>query len=115
MGYDEALAQRFRTALKEYGKITEKRMMGGVCFFHQGNMLGGADLSSDGTRRFMFRVGKGNEAEALSRPGAEIVVLGKGRRMGGMVFVDGSECDAAGLVDWISLVMTFVGKLPAKP
>ncbi len=35
MAYDEALTQRMRKALKSTEGITEKRMMGGVCFFHQ--------------------------------------------------------------------------------
>lgn len=50
-------------------------------------MLGGVDRTKAGTDRFMFRVGKDNEAEALRRPGAMIVDMG-GRRLGGLVFVD---------------------------
>jgi hypothetical protein len=53
----------------------------------EGNMLGGVDRTKAGTDRFMFRVGKDNEAEALRRPGAMIVDMG-GRRLGGLVFVD---------------------------
>ena len=113
MAYDEDLAERFRQAASRLGAITEKRMMGGQCFFLNGNMLGGADRSKEGLRRLMFRVGKDNLAEALERPGASSMELG-GRRMGGMVFVDAATCDDQALIAWLDLVASFVRTLPAK-
>ena len=92
MAYDEELTDRFRDTLGGQVDISEKRMMGGVCFFLSGNMIGGADRAKDGKGRFMFRVGKDNEKEALFRDGATIVQQG-GRRMGGLVFVDEEACD----------------------
>lgn len=92
MAYDEELAQRMRAALAGQPAFTEKRMMGGVCFFLHGNMLSGADRNKDGMRRLMFRVGKENMAEALARPGAAAMEMG-GRTMGGFVFVDAESCD----------------------
>ena len=62
MGYDESLAQTMRAALGQGGGISEKRMMGAICFFLNGNMVGGVDRPKGGTDRFMFRVGKNNEA-----------------------------------------------------
>ncbi|WP_407332574.1 TfoX/Sxy family protein [Enterovibrio sp. 27052020O] len=108
MAYDEALTQRFRLAVADQEGITDKRMMGGVCFLYQGNMLGGADKG-----RFMFRVGKANEVEALSRPGASAMELG-GRKMSGLIFVDEHAVDDTVLRQWIDLAMTFVATLPAK-
>jgi len=113
MAYDEDLAQAFRDAAAGKATLTEKRMMGGVCFLVSGNMLGGADRTKDGQRRFMFRVGKEREAEALARPGALPVEFGKGR-MGGLVFVDSEACDEEALAAWIDLALEFVGKLPPK-
>jgi hypothetical protein len=113
MAYDEPLASRFRSALDGIVGISEKRMMGGVCFFLNGNMVGGADRAASGDGRFMFRVGKENEDEALSRDGASIVVLGS-KRMGGLIFVGEDHCDDAALGEWISLAFSFVGELPAK-
>jgi len=113
MAYDEELSQRFRDALGGMVAITEKRMMGGVCFMLNGNMVGGADRSKSGERRFMFRVGKDLQAEALERTGAMPVVLGK-RSMGGMVFVDAEDCTDTQLTDWIALTLQFTSKLPAK-
>ena len=113
MAYDEGLAVRFRDALNDRANIVEKRMMGGLCFLHNGNMIGGADKDKQGTGRFMFRVGKDNESKALSRPGASIVKMGS-RRMGGMIFVDEEVCSEQALSDWISLALSFVTTLPPK-
>jgi hypothetical protein len=113
MAYDEDLAARFRAALDGMPGISEKRMMGGVCFLRDGNMIGGADRAKSGDGRFMFRVGKDNEAEALSRPGATVMEQG-GRRMGGLVFVTEDACGAAEMKDWVSLALSFVSTLPPK-
>ncbi len=113
MAYDEELASRFRSALTDMDGVSEKRMMGGICFFHHGNMIGGADRAKSGERCFMFRVGKDSEVEALSRRGATPVEFGA-RRMGGMVFVDASECDEEAIKSWIALTLQFVSALPPK-
>ncbi len=113
MVYDAELASRVEAVLDGMAGVSQKRMMGGVCFLLNGNMIGGADRSKDGVGRYMFRVGKDNEAEALSRPGANIMEMG-GRRMGGMVFVDEAACDTEALKDWVSLALSFVTTLPPK-
>lgn len=114
MAFDEALAARFRDALSGMVGISEKKMMGGMCFMLNGNMIGGAHREKTGEGLFMFRVGKDNEAEALSRPGAQPMEF-TGRRMGGMVFVDVETCDAPTMRDWVSLALSFVTTLPPKP
>jgi len=113
MAYDEKLNQRLRNALKDIPEIAEKRMMGGICFLLNGNMIGGADRQKNGSGRFMFRVGKKNEAEALSRPGSSIMKQG-GRRMSGLIFVDSEICDEQTLSAWVSLALDFVQSLPPK-
>jgi hypothetical protein len=113
VAYDEGLSQIFREALSECEGISEKRMMGGVCFFHYGNMLGGANRDKKNGGHLMFRVGKAQEGEALSRPGASPVILG-GRRMGGMIFLDETACEPAEVQHWINLTFNFVGQMPAK-
>lgn len=112
MAFEEMTAQRFRDALQTLDGISEKRMMGGLCFFHNGNMLGGVDRFEP-DNRFMFRVGKDREAEALGRKGAKIVELG-GRRMGGLIFVPELACGSGELRDWVDLAFEFVSELPAK-
>ena len=113
MAYDEGLADRLRRALDGLVGVSEKRMMGGICFFLDGNMLGGADRTKSGQGRFMFRVGKANQAAALARPGAWAMEQG-GRRMGGLVFVDAADCDTEALTGWVSLALGFVTTLPPK-
>lgn len=114
MAYDETLAARYRDALEGLPEISEQRMMGGICFMMSGNMIGGAHREKTGEGRFMFRVGKENQAQALARPGARPMEFG-GRRLGGMVFVDEEVCsDTATLADWISLALSFVSTLPPK-
>ena len=113
MAYDEKLASRFRDALNGLDGISEKRMMGGVCFLLHGNMIGGADRTKDGVGRFMFRVGKENHSEAVLRSGAIAMVQG-GRNMTGFFFVHDKDCDAATLNDWIAFALSFVAALPPK-
>ena len=61
MAVDDRLNDRFRSALGRTEGISEKKMMGGMCFLLNGNMIGGADRTKDGTGRFMFRIGKDND------------------------------------------------------
>lgn len=113
MAYDEELARRFHEALGLIDGGSEKKMMGGICFLSHGNMIGGASRDKDGQGWFMFRVGKDNEAEALTRPGAEILSFND-RKMGGMIKVLNDECNDDQLKEWIALAMDFVGQLPPK-
>ena len=113
MAYDELLAQQLRDKISPLGAIAEKRMMGGACFMVDGNMIGGADRQDDGRARFMFRVGKDNEDEALSRSGATAVVQG-GKKKGGLIFVYGNNFTDEQLSDWVNLAWEFVKTLQPK-
>lgn len=113
MAFDEALAAQFRDQLSGMVGISEKKMMGGVCFMLNGHMIGGADRQKDGQGRFMFRVGKENEAEAMEKFGGEIMQQG-GRRMSGMFFVAEDDCDPETFKGWISLALSYVSALPPK-
>lgn len=105
MPHDPHLAELMREALRRRPGITEKAMFGGYCWMLNGNMLCGVEVG-----RFMFRVGKAQEAEVLSRPGTEIVSF-SGRRMGGLVWVDADACLDAGIDEWIDFASRFVGRL----
>jgi TfoX/Sxy family transcriptional regulator of competence genes len=113
VAYDEALAQRFRDTLRGVRGVSEKRMMGGLCLLMNGNMIGGVDRTKDGADRFMFRVGKENEAKALARPGASAVEMG-GRRFSGFVFVDARACNSRALTAWVAMALGYVRTLPKK-
>ena len=83
-------------------------MFGGTCFLLRGNMLCGT-----GKEDFMFRVGKDQDAKALSRKGARPMDI-TGRIMKGFVWVEPKRCDDNALSGWIALAESYVGKLPAK-
>ena len=104
----DVLAARIRRQLAGRKQIAEKRMFGGVCFLLHGNMLCGT-----AKREFMFRVGKDQDAEALSRPGARPMDF-TGKVMKGFVWVDPASCDSRALGRWIELAENYVGELPAK-
>lgn len=108
MPYDRRLAEEMRSALETRAGVQERAMFGGLCWLLNGNMLCGVEVG-----RFMFRVGKALESEALARPGAEVVAF-NGRRMGGIVWVDADACFEAGLESWIDLATEFAGALPPK-
>ncbi|MDH5539335.1 MAG: TfoX/Sxy family protein [Rhizobacter sp.] len=62
MPHDPHLADLMRQAFAGRRDIVEKKMFGGYCWMLNGNMLCGVEIG-----RFMFRVGKELEAEALAR------------------------------------------------
>jgi TfoX/Sxy family transcriptional regulator of competence genes len=108
MPHDPHLADLMRSALNGRRGITEKKMFGGYCWMLNGNMICGVEVG-----RFMFRVGKSQEGEALSRPGVEPIVFA-GRKMGGLVWVDADACEGDALSEWIAFAARFVGGLPPK-
>ena len=65
MAFDPVLADAMRAALERRRNIVETKMFGGYCWMLKGNMLCGVEVG-----RNVFRVGKAQAAEALSRPGA---------------------------------------------
>ena len=88
--------------------IREKQMFGGFFWMLNGNMLCGVEVG-----RFMFRVGKAQEAEALARPGASPMDFTK-KPMPGFVWVDADAALAAGLQSWIAFAGRYVSALPPK-
>ena len=112
--HDEELSDRLRDALEGMTGVSEKRMMGGLCFMLDGNMLGGAHREKSGEQLFMFRVGKDSEGDALSRPGARPMQLGDRSPMRGFVLVDASLCDDSQLKGWVSLALAYISTFPPK-
>lgn len=115
MAYDEELTNRFREQLGFMDGVSEKNMMGGVCFLYEGHMIGGASRNKNtGERSFMFRVGKDNEQEACDRYSA-VPLSFTGRKMGGLVEIEDEACNDEQLKGLVSLTMSFVTQLPPKP
>jgi TfoX/Sxy family transcriptional regulator of competence genes len=108
MPHDPHLAALMRTALAKRRGVAERKMFGGPCWMLNGNMLCGAEVG-----RFMFRVGKDQEAEALARPGASPMDI-TGKPMRGIIWVDADAAIDAGLEEWITCAARFVGALAPK-
>ncbi|MDA4844359.1 TfoX/Sxy family protein [Hoeflea poritis] len=108
MAADPHLSELMREALQGRAGISEKKMFGGICFLLNGNMFAGVNKD-----RFMFRVGKDLESEALTRPGAMPMDF-TGRRMGGLIWVEPDAAIDAGLKQWLDFTAQFVGGLPPK-
>ena len=108
MPHDPHLADLRRTAVRSRRGITEKTMFGGYCWMLDGNMIAGVEVG-----RYMFRVGKALEAEALARPGASPRDI-TGKPMRGFVWVDADSAIDAGLENWLDLAARYVGALPPK-
>jgi len=99
--------ERTRKALAGRRAITEKRMMGGICFMLREHMLCGTAKPG-----FLFRVGAAQQAAALARPGASATGFGNTSR--GFVWVDPEKCDARSLRSWVALAGKYVKFLPPK-
>ena len=112
MAYSELVTLRIRDALGA-ANITEKRMMGGLVLLLNGNMLVSHRTLKNGAEQFMFRPGKGNEAEALTIAGTRPMIHG-GRRMTGFIFIDEAECPPPVFDRLLELSRRFVEALPAK-
>jgi hypothetical protein len=108
MPFDPHLADLMREALKARRGIQEKKMFGGYCWMLHGNMLCGVEVG-----RYMFRVGKEQQAQALARPGARVMDI-TGKPMSGFVWVDADAALEVGLGDWIDFAARYVGGLPPK-
>lgn len=108
MPHDPHLAERMRVALKGCRGITEKKMFGGYCWMLRGNMLCGVEVG-----RYMFRVGKELEGEALRRPGATPMDI-TGKPMRGFVWVRADRAEGEALQAWIELAARYVGALPRQ-
>ncbi|MDZ4790083.1 MAG: TfoX/Sxy family protein [Hyphomicrobiales bacterium] len=108
MPHDPHLADLMRSAMSKRRGVIERKMFGGPCWMLNGNMLCGVEVG-----RFMFRVGKELEAEALSRAGAFPMDI-TGKPMRGIIWVDADAAIDAGLDEWISFAARFVGALASK-
>ncbi len=109
MAYDEKLADRVRSALARYRRITEKKMFGGLAFMLKGRMCCGV-LNDD----LVVRVGPEHYAVALTRPYARPMDF-TGRPISGFVYVAacGVRGDAA-LAKWLRQAADHVSSLPAR-
>lgn len=109
MSYDEALARRIDQVLAGSGPIDQKKMFGGVCYLHNGNMLCGVHKDC-----LILRLGPLRGTEALNEPGTRPFDI-TGRPMKGWVMVEPSALtEISALTEWIARARRFVETLPPK-
>lgn len=96
MAFDEKTAARVRRVLTPRRNVTEKKMMGALCFMAGGTMCCG--VTGDA---LMIRVGHENFATMLARPHIRPLKIGR-RAARGFILIDppGYRTQAA-LVRWI--------------
>lgn len=110
MAYDEKLANRISKILNTAKGISRKKMFGGLCFLHNGNMLCGIDKH----RNLMVRVGPEYYQKALKLKHAREMDF-TGKPLTGMVYVapEGIKTRTQ-LVQWIERGLSFTRSLPEK-
>jgi len=102
VAYDEALAERVRSALAGEDGVTERKMFGGIAFMVGGNM-------ALGVRDADLMVRLGDPEEALAQPHTRQSMMGE-RPMKGIILVS----QDADLDPWISRGVAYARSLPAK-
>ncbi len=108
MAFDETHAERIRQRLARRKNVEEKKMLGGVGFLLNGNLLVGVWKDS-----LIARLGPDEGDEALREPHVrEFDITGK--PMKGWVLVEPEGVEDDQLKDWIQRAVKFVGTLPAK-
>jgi TfoX/Sxy family transcriptional regulator of competence genes len=108
MAYDDALAQRIRTALRDRDGLSERKMFGGLCLMLHGNMFAGVIKDE-----LMLRVGD-KAGDLLTRPGTRPMDF-TGKPMKGYVYVASSAFQTdSSLSDWLGQALGFVETLPPK-
>jgi TfoX/Sxy family transcriptional regulator of competence genes len=109
VAYDEALAERVRSALAGEDGVSERKMFGGIAFMVGGNMACGV-IRDD----LMVRVGPDAHDAAVAQAHVRPMDFGH-RPMRGMVYVepDGVRSDAD-LERWVRAGATLAASLPPK-
>lgn len=109
MAYDEGLAHRLQDLFEGDRDVTEKKMFGGLCFLHRGNMVCGIVRDE-----LMLRVGPDAYGDCLALPHAREMDF-TGRAMRGMIYVgtEGFEEDED-LEAWVDRALAFARSLPSK-
>jgi TfoX/Sxy family transcriptional regulator of competence genes len=110
VAYDEDLAERIRTLVRDEDGLTEKKMFGGLAFLINGNM----SVSASGQGGLLLRVDPDQTDALLEEPHAEPFVM-RGRAMDGWLRVDTGALDEDDELErWVSRGVTYARSLPPK-
>ena len=109
MAFDEGLAERVRDLTGSQHSLFERRMFGGLCFMHDGNICFGIVGSE-----LMVRVGPDVYEAALKLSDAREMDF-TGRSMRGMVYVgEAGLSEDDDLYRWLERGLEYAGSLPPK-
>jgi len=109
MAYDEGMAERVREVLAGARGITEKKMFGGLCFLHRGNMLVGVSQ-----RGLLIRFRQDEHETVMKAKHVRAMDFTK-KPMKGFAYVDPAGFTTkAALEKWIERCMSYVSTLPKK-
>ena len=110
MGLNEILAKRVEESLRGQRGITQKRMFGGLCFLHHGNMLCGIDNKG----QLMVRVGSEQYEKALTMKHVKKMDF-TGKPLKGMIYVKPGGIKSEKDIDkWVAMGLKFTGTLPRR-
>ncbi|HWB57460.1 MAG TPA: TfoX/Sxy family protein [Gaiellaceae bacterium] len=110
MAYDEDLADRMRTLLRDEPGLTEKTMFGGLAFLVGGNMA----VAASGQGGVLVRVDP-EESDALVETTSARPMEMRGRQMRGWLRLDSDDVTAEPeLARWVELGLAYARSLPAK-
>jgi hypothetical protein len=108
MAFDELLADRVRTRLRQVAGVREKKMFGGLAFLTGGHLTVG--VYGEG---LIARIGPQDMDTATAEPGVRPFDM-TGRPMRGIVVIDSTELDDKALDRWIGQARSYVAGLPPK-
>jgi len=109
MSYDEGLAERVRTGLRNRKNVEEKKMMGGLVFMYNGKMCLGIVKDA-----LMCRIDPDVHDQTVAIVGCRTMEMGK-RPMKGYVLVDPSAMTTEKDFDfWIHLALDFNARAKAS-
>lgn len=110
MAYDQELARRLRELLAGQGKVTEKKMFGGLAFLLSGNMC----VSASRTGGLLVRIDPAESGSAVKRPHVSLMKMG-GRSMDGWLIVAPAGLKTKRELEaWVGRSSAFVKTLPPK-
>ncbi len=110
MAYDEKLVTRIDSILEGRLGITKKKMFGGLCYLHNGNMLCGVMKAGE----LMVRVGPDQYEKALKAKHCREMDF-TGRPLKGLVYVakEGLKTKSS-LSQWLDMGLWFTSALLPK-
>jgi hypothetical protein len=110
MAYDEDLANRIRSVVRDEPGLSEKRMFGGLAFLVHGNMA----VSASGQGGLLLRIDPAQADSLVNHPHVRRFEM-RGREMDGWLRVDVQRLETDDdLRGWVNHGLTYARSLPRR-